>query len=144
MKNTAERTDLASADWPDRCAFWRAESEPTSTRRRREREQEPLILTGHGLSLRVDKGCLLVRDGNTYYPADRRESRFFKGTLGIPPAFIILDGSGEITLGAMDWLATQDLTRTVEDGGIDLVVSYGRCSLDRSLFGFGVASRLRT
>ena len=86
-----------------------------------------MILTGHGLSIRVDKGCLLVLDGNTHYPADRREWRFFKGTLETPPAFIILDGSGEITLDAMDWLASHavPLIRLRWDGQFASIVTSG-------------------
>ena len=115
----------SEVSWASRADFWLEESEPKTIRRRREREKHPLILTGHGLSLRVDKGCLLVRDGNTHYPADRREWRFFKGALDIPPAFIILDGSGEITLDAMDWLATQDvpLIRLRWDGEFSSIVT---------------------
>jgi CRISP-associated protein Cas1 len=78
----------ASTDYSDRCAFWIAETEPKFSRRRHQREAIPLVLTGHGLSLRVDKGCLLVRDGNTHYPTGQREWRFFNGALDIPPAFV--------------------------------------------------------
>jgi CRISP-associated protein Cas1 len=95
--------------WIDRSRFWLNESSRTGRRRRREREPNPLLLTGHGLSIRVDRGCLLVRDGNTHYPAKRREWRFFNGALDIPPQIIVIDGSGEITMDAMDWLATQGL-----------------------------------
>ena len=113
--------------WASRSSYWLKESESKGSRRRREREEQPLILTGHGLSLRVDKGCLLVRDGNTHYPADRREWRFFKSALDIPPAFIILDGSGEITLDAMDWLATQavPLIRLRWDGQFASIMNSG-------------------
>jgi CRISPR-associated protein Cas1 len=55
----------------------------------------------------VDKGCLLVRDGNTHYPATQRQWRFFNGALDIPPALVVIDGSGKITLDAIDWLAAQ-------------------------------------
>jgi CRISP-associated protein Cas1 len=58
-----ERSDI----YAQRCAFWIAESAPKFSRRVREREQRPLILTGHSLSLRVDKGSLLVRDGFTHF-----------------------------------------------------------------------------
>src|SRR6516165_2801426 len=92
----------AYSPYSDRCAFWIAESEPKFPRRVREREATSLVLTGHGLSLRVDKGCLLVRDGNTHYPAEQRERRFFNAALDIPPAFVVLDGSGNITLDAID------------------------------------------
>src|SRR5271156_158640 len=95
------------AAWRDRSTFWLAETANPTVRKLRDREATPLILTGHGLSLRVDRGHLLVRDGNTHYPAERREWRFFNGTLDISPAIVVLDGSGDITIDAIDWLATQ-------------------------------------
>ena len=95
------------ANWSDRCAFWVAESEPKILRRLRDREAESLVLTGHGLSMRVEKGSLLVRDGNTHFPAKARVWRFFPGALDVPPAILVLDGSGNITLDAIDWLAIQ-------------------------------------
>lgn len=115
----------ASPSWRDRSAFWLAETASQSIRRTREREQRPLILTGHGLSLRVDKGCLLIRDGNTHYPADTREWRFFSGALDVPPAFIVLDGSGNITIDAIDWLARHrvPLIRVRWDGQFASIVT---------------------
>ena len=114
-------------DYSDRCAFWIAEAESKLSRRRHEREATPLVLTGHGLSLRVDKGTLLVRDGNTHYPAQHREWRFFRGALDIPPAVLVIDGSGEITLDAIDWLAAQDvsLIRLRWDGQFASLISAG-------------------
>jgi CRISPR-associated protein Cas1 len=82
---------------------------------------------GHGLRIYVDKGCLLVRDGNTHYPSVKREWRFFNGALDIPPAILVLDGSGEITLDAIDWLATQGvpLIRLKWDGQFAAIVTNG-------------------
>jgi CRISPR-associated protein Cas1 len=105
MLRVTRSLDESGSTYSDRCTFWITESEPKFPRRVREREANPLVLTGHGLSLRVDKGCLLVRDGNTHYPARPREWRFFNGALDIPPAFVVIDGSGNITMDAIDWLA---------------------------------------
>jgi CRISP-associated protein Cas1 len=126
LRITSSR-DQGSSAYGDRCAFWIAESEPKFPRRVREREATPLLLTGHGLSLRVDKGCLLVRDGNTHYPAERREWRFFNAALDIPPAFVVLDGSGNITLDAIDWLARHrvPLIRLRWDGQFASIVTSG-------------------
>lgn len=103
------------------------EAEPKAKRRRRERETEALVLTGHGLSIRVDQGCLLVRDGNTHFPAERPEWRFFNGALDVPPSIVVIDGSGEITLDAIDWLATQKvpLIRLKWDGLFASIVTTG-------------------
>jgi CRISP-associated protein Cas1 len=99
--------DSTPSIWGDRCEHWIAESEPKISRRLRDREQMSLVLTGHGLSLRVEKGSLLVRDGNTHYPAKQRQWRFFPGALNVPPSIVVLDGSGNVTFDAIDWLATQ-------------------------------------
>jgi CRISPR-associated protein Cas1 len=119
--------DGASTAYRDRCTFWLEESAPKFSRRLRERESNPLILTGHGLSLRVEKGCLLIRDGNTHYPAAQREWRFFNSALDIPPAFVVLDGSGDISMDAIDWIGRHKipLIRVRWDGQFASIVSSG-------------------
>lgn len=126
---TTRDFDSKAADgWLTSCHYWMANTQSANpSRRRRERETRPLILAGHGLSIRVDKGSLLVRDGNTHYPSERREWRFFNGALDIPPAFIVVDGSGEITIDAIDWLATQrvPLIRVRWNGEFASIVTTG-------------------
>jgi CRISPR-associated protein Cas1 len=119
--------DTEDGGWGFRSRYWLHQSKPTTRRRLRERETTPLMLTGHGLSLRVDKGCLLVRDGNTHYPAERREWRFFNSALDIPPAFVVLDGSGDISMDAIDWIGRHNipLIRLRWDGQFASIVSSG-------------------
>lgn len=114
------------SEWADRSKYWLEQATGSQPkRRRRERQTAPLILTGHGLSIRVDKSCLLIRDGNTHYPAERREWRFFKGGLGLPPRIIALDGSGNLSLDALHWMAEQGIAfvRINYDGSQSAVVS---------------------
>src|SRR6185437_208927 len=49
-----------------------------------KRAKHPLILTGHGIRLRIDHGALLVQDGFTHYPQHRNEFRFFPGDWRTP------------------------------------------------------------
>lgn len=124
----AQDDAAANSDaYAKRCAFWIAESEPKYSRRVREREKNALILSGHGLSLRVDKGSLLVRDGYTHFPAQLREWRFFNSALDIPPNIFVIDGSGEITMDAIDWLARHrvPLVRIRWDGQFSAIVTSG-------------------
>jgi CRISPR-associated endonuclease Cas1 len=98
-------------DWSQRNEHWISKAkEGGRPRRRRERRKEPLILCGHGVSLRVDGGTLLVRNGLTHYPQQREELRFFKGDPAIPPRIIMLDGSGSISFDVLDWLAEQHVS----------------------------------
>ena len=100
--------DSAGDEWAERCRYWRDKTrELIPRRKRREKQSWPLILAGHGISIRVDKGTLLVRDGNTHFPAPINEFRYFPGELNIPSRIILIDGSGNITLGALDWLSEQ-------------------------------------
>jgi CRISPR-associated protein Cas1 len=94
--------------WFTRNQHWKSEAlRAARPRHRRERQKEPLILCGHGVSLRVDGGTLLIRNGLTHYPQQREEFRFFKGDPVIPPRIIVLDGSGCISFDVLDWLAEQ-------------------------------------
>jgi CRISP-associated protein Cas1 len=54
--------------WRDRSELWsrRASSRDTAGRAKRERPRSPLILTGHGVSLRIKGGALTIRNGFTH------------------------------------------------------------------------------
>src|SRR6056297_2328073 len=98
-------------DWAQRSAYWLAcVRKHTPKRKLRERRSSPLILAGQGISLRVDKGALVVRDGLTHFPQERAVHRFFPGDLSLPKRFVVVDGSGDVTLDAIDWLAEQGVT----------------------------------
>jgi CRISPR-associated protein Cas1 len=80
---------------------------PKDKRIRRRPSSDPLVLAGHGVSLRIDAGTLLVRNGFTHYPQKQESYRFFKGDADLPPRIIMLDGSGSITFDVMTWLNEQ-------------------------------------
>lgn len=101
-------SDDDDVEWAARNQHWSAvKSRPRRYIAKRERRREPLILCGHGVSLKVDKGTLLVRDGFTHWPQERTEYRFFKGGLDLPPRIVMLDGSGSLTFDVMTWLSEQ-------------------------------------
>jgi CRISPR-associated protein Cas1 len=101
-----ENDDLA---WAERCEYW--SGLPTETRRGRppRHNDRPLVLTGHGVRLRVDQGALLVRNGFTHYPQDVEEHRFFPADREKPARIVIVDGNGSITLDVLSWLTTHDI-----------------------------------
>lgn len=97
-------------EWVIRSKYWLAKSQSNvSNRKRRERCKTPLILTGYNLTMKVDKGRLVIQDGFTHFPHKPDRYIFFKGSLGIPPRIVVVDGKGSITLDAMDWLAEQSV-----------------------------------
>ena len=97
--------------WRAQSAHWQNQNIPKAVnlRRFRRTERKPLVLTGHGVSLRVDNGALLVRGGRTHYPQKVEEYRFFPGSRDRPSRIVILDGSGAITFDVLDWLSVQDI-----------------------------------
>jgi CRISPR-associated endonuclease Cas1 len=98
------------AAWAARNEHWSAQSgQRRGYSARRERRSEPLILCGHGVSLKVDKGTLLIRDGFTHWPQERVEHRLFKGARNLPPRIIMLDGSGSLSFDVMSWLSEQNI-----------------------------------
>src|SRR3954471_11859308 len=96
-------------EWRQRCDFWLAKAGPQAARKKRECSVETLILCGHGVSIRVEAGTLLIKNGFTHYPQQREEYRYFQGDLDRPARIIVLDGSGSISFNVLDWLAEQDI-----------------------------------
>jgi len=137
-------SEVIEDDWAARCRFWLSEYEASlPKRKRRERQTHPLILSGNGISIRVDRGALLIRDGLTHYPQDVRERRFFPGGLENPQRIIMVDGNGQITLDAMDWLAEQDiaLIRLRWDGRVVSVVGQRGYSADPDKVAWQIETR---
>lgn len=98
-------------EWAKRSEYWSKKSLDSAPKRpKRQRCQHPLILCGHGISMRIDRGTLFVRDGFTHYPQTQTELRFFPGDLEIPERIIIVDGSGGLSLAVLDWLNDQGVT----------------------------------
>jgi CRISPR-associated protein Cas1 len=103
----AEIIEIGS-DWSSRNSFWLAEGQALiKPRGRRQRRTEPLVLCGHGVSLRIDSGALVIREGRTHYPQEPTTWRFFKGDLALPPRIVLIDGSGALSFNVMDWLSEQ-------------------------------------
>jgi len=97
---------IPAIDWLARNVHWITEAQrATRPRRPRERQKEPLILCGHGVSLRVDGGTLLTRNGLTHYPQQREEFRFFKSRTSAAGHYA--RRSGSISFDVLDLLAEQ-------------------------------------
>lgn len=96
--------------WAERCRNW---AKPLLEKRgpsaRQRRVHTPLVLTGHGLGLRVDQGTLLIKDGFTHHPQSQAVYRFFPRDRKMPSRIIIVDGNGNVTLDALSWLAEQNV-----------------------------------
>jgi CRISPR-associated protein Cas1 len=98
------------AGWAERSVYWlNSCTEKRRPGRAPRRINEPLVLTGHGMSLRVDNGALVVRNGFTHYPQALDERRYFPGDRRRPSRIIVVDGSGSLTFDVMTWLAEQKI-----------------------------------
>jgi hypothetical protein len=85
-------------NWRMRSEVWsRRTTKIASQRAKRERPRTPLILSGHGVSLRVEGGSLSIRNGLTHFPQKTETYRYFKGELAIPERIIVLGGSGSLS-----------------------------------------------
>ena len=98
-------------EWTERSRHWANRgTSPKDKRVRRQRSRDPLILAGHGVSLRIEAGTLLIRNGFTHYPQKQEAYRYFKGDVDLPPRIIMLDGSGSITFDVLSWLNEQKVS----------------------------------
>jgi CRISPR-associated endonuclease Cas1 len=99
--------------WHKRARHWKKEVGLQFARRPLERHasltQKPLILNGHGVKLRVERGSLLVQNGFTHYPQAREEWRFFPADPDLPSRIVLLDTSGYLTIDVLNWLSSQNI-----------------------------------
>ena len=108
MGSVAEISGQDDVAWAARNEYWNARNDRVRRPRgKHERPSDPLILCGHGVSLKIDKGTLLIRDGFTHWPQERREIRLFKGARDLPPRIVMLDGSGSLSFDVVSWLSEQ-------------------------------------
>lgn len=114
-------------DWAIRSEFWLAEAGNSGRKRRvRERNSKPLILTGHGTSMRIENGALSIKQGFTHYPQKAEHFRFFKGDLNLPRLIMLLDGSGSISFNVLSWLGEQGVALArIQWGGNPVVFASG-------------------
>ena len=116
MNGSIKSTELPIADsddaaWQFRSELWgRRNDKPANKRAKRERPRQPLVLAGHGVSLRIEGGSLAIRNGFTHYPQKQELHRFFKGDLNLPERIIMLDGSGSISFDVLSWLNEQNVS----------------------------------
>jgi CRISP-associated protein Cas1 len=98
-------------DWLRRTQMWQKRALGfTHGRAKRERPRTPLILSGHGVSLRIENGALTIRNGFTHYPQKQEIYRYFKGEPSIPECIVMLDGSGSVSFDVLSWLSEQDIS----------------------------------
>jgi len=109
MTNTSIAENHEINEWAQRSAYWLAKSAPKIGKQLRSLQPKPMVLNGHGASLRIDQGALLVRNGFTHYPQKREEHRLFPGDPNLPERIILLEGSGSLTFDVLDWLAKQSI-----------------------------------
>lgn len=121
-------------DWAERSEHWIAETSAILPKRRlRQRNPAPLILCGHGISMRIENGALVIRDGFTHYPQQQAKYRYFPRDLDLPTRILLLDGSGTLSFDVLSWLAEQGvaLARVKWSGEIATVASGTGYAADR-------------
>jgi CRISPR-associated endonuclease Cas1 len=121
-------------EWAIRSDFWLLETIKSAPKRKlRQRNPVPLILNGHGASLRIEHGALVIRDGFTHHPQVQAKYRFFPRDLDLPTRILLLDGSGTLSFDVLSWLSEQGvaLARVKASGEIATVASGTGYAADR-------------
>ena len=121
-------------DWAERSEFWSRTADIERPKRRlRQRNPAPLVLCGHGVSMRIENGALVIRDGFTHYPQRQAQYRHFPRDLDLPTRILLLDGSGTLSFDVLSWLAEQGvaLARVKWSGEIATVASGTGYAADR-------------
>jgi CRISP-associated protein Cas1 len=140
--NSSERSSQSA--WAIRCAMWQKRlKKPPFWRAKRKPVTAPLILAGHGVSLKIEAGTLVVKNGFTHYPQEQEAYRFFKRDPELPSRIIMLDGSGTLSFDALTWLAEQKvpLVRIDWTGAVVVVSSFAGFADDQERVAWQLATR---
>lgn len=132
-RDIIEKAD--NSEWAIQSENWIAElAKLQKSRKLRERDPNPLILSGHGNSMRIDKDTLLIKEGFTHYPQKPIEHRYFKGDLELPKTIMLLDGSGSLSFDVLSWLADQSISliRIKWNGEVAIVCSGNGFAADQN------------
>ena len=135
MLHDTELANSESLNWASRSEFWCDTSDAILPKRKaRERPDAPLIICGNGMSLRVEDGALIIRDGFTHYQQAQKVHRLFAGDRGNPTRIVVIDGSGTLTFSVLSWLADQRiaLIRIRWTGEVEVVAGGHGFSGDRA------------
>src|ERR1051326_9201682 len=126
---------LDDFEWAERSAYWQHQAAWTPRQpNQKRRHRNPLVLGGHGVRLRIDRGSLFVQNGFTHYPQKREQWRFFLGHPDLPLRIVIVDADGSITFDVLAWLSTQGIPLVqVNWRGESLVVAGTGYAADRQL-----------
>lgn len=96
--------------WAERANHWIAtRSKPRVPSNQRRNLRTCLILTGHGISLRVNHGVLEVKNGFTHYPQRQERWNFFRGAQNRPSRIVLMDCDGRLTVDVLAWLSEQEI-----------------------------------
>lgn len=99
---------LRDSEWALRGDYWGARlTEKYRCAKKRINARPPLILSGHGVKLRIDRGTLFIQNGFTHYPQKRETWRFFPGEWRLPSRIVLLDVDGGLSFDALAWLSTR-------------------------------------
>ncbi len=144
FKDSNFNLDSNFEEWAIRSENWISElAKLPAKRKRRERNSTPLILCGNGVSMRIEKGALVIRDGFTHHPQTQTVHRYFRGDLALPPRILLLDGSGTLSFDVLSWLAEQNvaLARISWTGDVATVASGSGFIGDRDKIGWQYGTR---
>ena len=144
LHETHIRSDEIAVEWAIRSEFWLSEyAQSLPVRKARQRNPAPLILNGHGVSMRVENGALVIRDGFTHFPQKQIKYRFFPRDFELPSRIMMLDGSGTLSFDVLSWLSDQGvaLARIKSNGDVAIVASGTGYAGDRQKVEWQLAMR---
>lgn len=144
FENANFQADNSADEWALRSEFWLSQSANSiKPRKRRERNCNALILTGHGNSMQIENGALFIKQGFSHYPQKAECHRYFPGSRDIPERILILDGSGSLSFDVLSWLGEQGvaLARIKWTGEVAVVASGSGYASDRAKVDWQIAQR---
>lgn len=112
MNSASNNIDFSDGDgfWSARSAGWSDRAENAVGKLQKLSRPASLALAGHGISMRIENGALVIKGGLTHFPQTRTTYRFFRGAPEIPERIVVIDGTGGISFDVLSWLSEQGVS----------------------------------
>jgi CRISP-associated protein Cas1 len=103
----AEAVEEDDLSWAARGAHWDHDATRLG---KTEKVGRVLTLAGHGVSLKVERGALVVRSGLTYDPQTRTENRFYPTDRDKPSRLVFAHGNGAFSVAVLRWCERNEVS----------------------------------
>lgn len=120
-------------DWAQRANLWISATPPAPLKASKKAPPrgEPIVLAGHGIRIRTERGALVIHNGFTHYPQQSETWRIYPHDKPLPSRIIVCDADGAVSFDVLNWCQRNAIPLIWVDYKGEVVSVSGEPGIDR-------------